>query len=235
MRLKLLEFLLGWIIYILYDLFWKNNEFIQFYDWSVSEAWLPYVPTFKQIAWFYHKRHMHQQNGIWCNAKAINLKTVFWNDLFPFTFFTLQFLPYNWTINYWIKISFLTVPAFNAKSFAIAILVFFSFFPSRHFFWTDCQKLFRVIVLIFVIKKTCDQDLAHSLDTTMHIFIKIVPEVVIHDACGTWHGLCTVTSIYNVQKSTRNCQNRPPETRKQVILTVDGRRFKAQNREKSSR
>ena len=40
--------------------------------------------------------------------------------------------------------------AFNAKSFAIAILVcfcffvvvFFTFFPSRHFFWTGCQKLF---------------------------------------------------------------------------------------------
>ena len=28
------------------------------------------------------------------------------------------------------------------KSFGIAILVFFSFFPSRHFFWTDWQKLF---------------------------------------------------------------------------------------------
>ena len=32
--------------------------------------------------------------------------------------------------------------AFNAKSFGIAFLVFF-FFPSRHFFQTDCQKLFR--------------------------------------------------------------------------------------------
>ena len=141
MRLRLLEFILGWIIYILYDLFWKNNSYNFMID-QCQKHDCPMCPTFKQIAWFYHKRHMHQQDGIWCNAKAINLKTVLWNDLFPFTFFTLQFLPYNWTINYWIKISFLTVPAFNAKSFAIAILVFFSFFPSRHFFWTDCQKLF---------------------------------------------------------------------------------------------
>ena len=34
--------------------------------------------------------------------------------------------------------------AFNTKSFAIAFLVFFFvFFPSHHFFWTDCQKLFN--------------------------------------------------------------------------------------------
>ena len=41
------------------------------------------------------------------------------------------------------RVSF-TAFAFNAKSFAIAILVcfFFSFSPSRHFFWTDCQKAF---------------------------------------------------------------------------------------------
>ena len=32
--------------------------------------------------------------------------------------------------------------ALNAKSFAITVLVFFSFFPSRHFFRTDCQKVF---------------------------------------------------------------------------------------------
>ena len=33
--------------------------------------------------------------------------------------------------------------AFNAKSFENAILVFFSFFPSRSVFWTDYQKFFN--------------------------------------------------------------------------------------------
>ena len=42
---------------------------------------------------------------------------------------------------YFSKNSFIAF-AFNAKSFAIAILVFFIFFPSRHFFWAECQKAF---------------------------------------------------------------------------------------------
>ena len=36
--------------------------------------------------------------------------------------------------------------------------------------------------------------------------VKSVPQVVICDVCGTWHGLCTVTSIHSIQKSTRNSQ-----------------------------
>ena len=36
--------------------------------------------------------------------------------------------------------------------------------------------------------------------------MKIVPQVVIHNACGTWHGLWTVTSIHSIQKSTRISQ-----------------------------
>ena len=36
----------------------------------------------------------------------------------------------------------IVILTFNANSFAIAILVFFSYFPSRYFFWTDCRKIF---------------------------------------------------------------------------------------------
>ena len=50
----------------------------------------------------------------------------------------------------------------------------------------------------------CDQNLTHSLDTLKSLSINIVAQVVIRDACGTWHSLCTVTSIYGIQKSTRN-------------------------------
>ena len=38
--------------------------------------------------------------------------------------------------------------AFKAKRFAIAFLVFFSFFSSRHFLWTDWQKLFSECIII---------------------------------------------------------------------------------------
>ena len=50
------------------------------------------------------------------------------------------------------------------------------------------------------------------MDTQKSLSIKIIAQVVIRDACGTWHGLCTVTSIHRIQKSTK----KQPETRKQV-------------------
>ena len=52
----------------------------------------------------------------------------------------------------------------------------------------------------------CDQDLTHSLDTLKSFSVKSVPQVVIWDACDTWHALNTVTSIHSIQKSTRNSQ-----------------------------
>ena len=78
---------------------------------------------------------------------------------------------------------------FSAERFAIVILAF----------------LFSQ-VLRLIIKKACDQDLTHSLDTVKNISAKIVPQVVIPDACGTWHGSLTVTSMHSIQKSTRNSQ-----------------------------
>ena len=118
--------------------------------------------------------------------------------------------------------------AFNAKSFAIGILVFFCFLSLPVHFSGRTAKSFLVNVLRLVIKKACGQDLTHSLDTPKNIFVKIVPEVVIRDACGTWHGFCMVTSIYSIQKSTRNSQN------SETSQLIDDRRFKGPNRQKSS-
>ena len=63
---------------------------------------------------------------------------------------------------------------FNAKRFTIVILVFFLFFLLVIFSgWT--VKSFLGKVLTLVIKKTCDQDLTHSLDTPKNISVKTVP------------------------------------------------------------
>ena len=72
-------------------------------------------------------------------------------------------------------------------------------------------------------KKAWDQDLTHSRDALKVISIKIVPQVVIHHAYGTWHSLCTVTSIHSVKKSTKISQELGNKL-------VDGRKFKGQNR-----
>ena len=69
-------------------------------------------------------------------------------------------------------IFYLIALSFNARSFAIAILVCFFFpffFPSCHFFWMDAS----------------DQDLTHSLDTLKCLSVNIVPQVVICNTCGT--------------------------------------------------
>ena len=70
-----------------------------------------------------------------------------------------------------------------AKCFAIVVLVFFLFFLLGTFFGQTAKSLLAN-VLRLVIKEACDQDLAHSLDTLENISVKIVPQVVIHDACG---------------------------------------------------
>ena len=73
--------------------------------------------------------------------------------------------------------------SFNAESFVIAILVFSLFFLFLSSGRT--AKSFLENVLSTVIKRVCDQDLTHSLDTSRYVLVKIVPEVVIHDVYGT--------------------------------------------------
>ena len=84
-------------------------------------------------------------------------------------------------------------------------LPFFFFVSFSTGFWTHCLKLFRKRFRISI-KKACDQDLIHSLDKLKGLSVKNVPQVVTRDACGTWHGLCSITSIHSIQGSTRNSQ-----------------------------
>ena len=74
--------------------------------------------------------------------------------------------------------------ACNANHFANAIIFFFLFLiPSAVFGQTT--KSFLTNVLRLVSSEACNQDLTHSLDIPKSIYVKIVPEVVILDACGT--------------------------------------------------
>ena len=112
------------------------------------------------------------------------------------------------------------------KAFQLPFQFFFSLFFLLVTFSGRTAKSFLVNVLSQVIKKVCDQDLTHSLDTLNSIFVKIVPQVVIH-------GLCTGNQHSQHPKKHK----KQPETRKQVIQasqSVNGRRFIGQNREKSS-
>lgn len=63
------------------------------------------------------------------------------------------------------------------------------------------------------------------MDTLNNICAKIIPSVVIHDTCGTCHALFTIKSIYNIQKSARNCQ-------KDGKISEDDKRFKSQKKER---
>ena len=82
---------------------------------------------------------------------------------------------------------------------------FFSFFPSCHFFWTDCWKLFSQYFKISYQGNVWPRS-GSFLGHIKKYFRKNCCQVAIRDSCGTWHGLCTVTSIHSIQKSTRNCQ-----------------------------
>ena len=90
--------------------------------------------------------------------------------------------------------------AYNALQLPFFFFFFFSFSTG---FWTDCLKLFSKRFMINYqgrVWPRSDSFLGH----TKKFFLKSVPEVVICDACGTWHGVNTVTSIHSIQKSTRN-------------------------------
>ena len=91
--------------------------------------------------------------------------------------------------------------ACKAKRFAIIFFLFFFLLLSS---FGRTTESFLGNVLTLVIKEVCDQDLIHFLDTPKGIWVKIVPQVVIPDACYTWQGLFMVTNIDRNQKSTRN-------------------------------
>ena len=66
------------------------------------------------------------------------------------------------------------------------MLVFFLFFLFVTFSGRTAKSL---LANVLVIKKTCDQDLTHSLDTRKYISVIIVPEVAIRDTCDTCYNL----------------------------------------------
>ena len=111
--------------------------------------------------------------------------------------------------------------AFNAKSFAIGILTFCSFFLSSKFFWTDCQKLFSQHFNF-----SCQENVWSRFELFLG-YTKLYFRKNCSWSCysrGVWHItrlICTVTSTCNVQKSTRNCQNWPSKhQRKNIIQTA---------------
>ena len=91
------------------------------------------------------------------------------------------------------------------KALQLSFQLFFLFFFLVPFSGRPAKN-FLANVLRLLIQKACDQDLTHSLDTPKIIFVKIVSQVVIRDACGTRHGLCTATIIHSIQKCARNSQ-----------------------------
>ena len=67
-------------------------------------------------------------------------------------------------------------------------------------------KSFLEVLGLFT-KEVCDQDLAYFLDTQNNMSISMFLQVAIHDACGTWHSLFTVTSIHSIWKVQETPRN----------------------------
>ena len=74
--------------------------------------------------------------------------------------------------------------AFNAKSFSVGFLVFFSFCPSRHISGRTA-KSFSVIVLYNKLSRKCVTKIWLIPWTLNSLFVKIVPQVIIGGARGT--------------------------------------------------
>ena len=93
---------------------------------------------------------------------------------------------------------------------------FFTFFPPCHFFWTDCHKPFSECFKFTYQENVWPRSESFLGQTKRYFCTHCSWSCYLRRA---WHmlGLCTVTSIYNIQKSKRNFQSRPPETRKQAI------------------
>ena len=70
----------------------------------------------------------------------------------------------------------------RATQNALQLLFFLSLFSAL--FWTDYQS-FLANVVRSVTLEACDEDLTHFLDTPKNICVKVVPEIVIRDVCGT--------------------------------------------------
>ena len=112
------------------------------------------------------------------------------------------------------------------ESFNVVFLLFYfalKMFVFRVRVWhrkiCNCHSIFLFLFPLFValfegtgksflgdvfINKALEQDLSYFLETPKNVFVKVLPLLVICNACGTWHSLWTVASTHNIQKSPRN-------------------------------
>ena len=113
---------------------------------------------------------------------------------------------------------------------------FFSFFPSRHFFWMDCQKLFRE-GFNFSYQENVWPRFDSFLGHTQKYFRKNCSL-----SCYSWRVWHMTQLMHGHQHSqhTKKRKKLPEPTTRNLETSytdrylVDGRRFKGQNREKSS-
>ena len=101
---------------------------------------------------------------------------------------------------YWDTIfTALCITAFtcNTKSFTIVFLFFlFFFFPLSDINFGQTYKIFLTNILWWLPRKRVIVIVLISLEILKNVLMKMVPFVVIPDACGTWHSL-----IHNNQHS----------------------------------
>ena len=114
----------------------------------------------------------------------------------------------------WISVTII-VFVFNAKTFAIAILVFFSFFPSRHFFWMDdCQKLNNQRFNFSYQENVWPRSYSF-LGCSKTYLCKKYSLSCSSQVRGTLHSLCTVTS--NLQHPKKHKKLPKPTARNSEI------------------
>ena len=123
-------------------------------------------------------------------------------------------LKYVW----WKYFGFLLLRETYTKSFAIAILVFFVFFPSCHFFWTDCQKLLSQRFQISYQERLWPRS-GHSLYILKKSFVKIgvhTKKIFRKNCCSwrVWH----MTQLLHDNRHSQHAKKhkKQPETWKQV-------------------
>ena len=111
----------------------------------------------------------------------------------------------NWNYNNAYEYFCICALAHNALQ-----LPFFFFFSFSTGFWMNCLKLFKKCCMINYQGSMWPR--SNSLSGhTKSFSVKSVPQVVIHDACCTWHGLNTVTRIDSIQKKHKK-NSQTPET-----------------------
>ena len=90
------------------------------------------------------------------------------------------------------------------------------FFSAHHFFWTDCQKPFSQRFILSYQESVWPKSNLF-IGHTKKSFRKNCSQVVIHDTCDTWHGLCTVTRFITSQKVHETVRNLETSESEQLV------------------